>query len=374
MRILHTVEFYYPHLGGAERVVQRISEELVRRGHDVVVATSWNPSRSEETLNGVRIVPFRIMGNSVRGISGEVERYRAWLRSERFDIILNYAAQAWPTDAALSVLPEIRGAKILAACGFSGLHGLRRLVYRGYYRMLRDQIANYDAIIYHSANGADAAFGRVHARGEQVVIPNGVDGQEFDGGTRAFRQSYGIHRQFVLLSVGNHYRVKGHEDLMQVMRLLGDLDACLVVIGEDPGGRRSCWKSCGNASSRDPRILILKSVPRTDLVAAYRAADLFLLTSHFEVAPLVLVEAMAAGCPFISYAVGNASELDGGLVVRGPKMMAERVRALLQDDQERRRLGERGKAFQRSFLEWEAIIDQYEHLYTSFVDGRRQKG
>ncbi len=374
MRVLHTVEFYHPHLGGAERVVQRISEGLAGRGHDVAVATSWDPSRHKDVLNGVRIVPFRIMGNSVRGMQGEVDRYQEWLCSESFDVILNYAAQAWPTDAALSILREIKGAKILATCGFSGLYGLRRLMYRGYYRMLRDRIANYDAVIYHAATGADAAFGRIHARGEQAVIPNGVDSREFEGRTREFRQTYGVRRQFLLLSVGNHYRVKGHRDLMQVMRMLERLDASLIVIGEDPGGMRSCWKRCAAAPLRDPRILMLRSVPRADLIAAYREADLFLLTSRFEVAPLVLVEAMAAGCPFISYAVGNAAELDGGLVVRGPKMMAATVSAMLQDDRKRRSLGESGKEFQRRFLEWDVILDRYERLYTSLVDRKKGKG
>jgi len=118
---------------------------------------------------------------------------------------------------------------------------------------------------------------------------------------------------------------------------------------------------------------MLRGIPRSDLVAAYRAADLFLLTSQFEVAPLVLIEAMAASCPFISYAVGNALELEGGLVVRGPKMMAETVNTLLRDDRDRQQLGARGKAFQRRFLEWDAIIDRYEQLYTSLVGEQKRK-
>ncbi len=86
------------------------------------VATSWDPSRTEEVLNGVRIVPFRIMGNSVRSMRGEVGRYQEWLRRESFDVILNYAAQAWPTDAAgVGAAREldgglvVRGPKMMAA-------------------------------------------------------------------------------------------------------------------------------------------------------------------------------------------------------------------------------------------------------------------
>jgi len=39
VNILHTVEFYSPSVGGAQEVVRQISELLVKRGHDVTVAT-----------------------------------------------------------------------------------------------------------------------------------------------------------------------------------------------------------------------------------------------------------------------------------------------------------------------------------------------
>ena len=181
MRILHTVEFYHPHVGGAERVVQRISEGLVRRGHDVVVATSWDPTRTDDRHNAVEIVPFRVRGNYVRGMTGELSGYQNWLRQGRFDLVMNYAAQAWPTDAALPILHHLNAATVLATCGFSGRYGIRRVLYAGYFRMLRQRIREYDALIYHHEGGADAAFGRRYGRGRHVVIPNGADAPGFAG-------------------------------------------------------------------------------------------------------------------------------------------------------------------------------------------------
>ena len=40
MKILHTVEFYHPSVGGMQEVVKQLSERLVRLGHNVTVATS----------------------------------------------------------------------------------------------------------------------------------------------------------------------------------------------------------------------------------------------------------------------------------------------------------------------------------------------
>lgn len=351
-------------------MVQRISEGLVGRGHQVVVATTWDPARSQDHLNGVEIVPFRVRGNYSRGLIGEVSNYRDWLQRERFDLMLNYAAQSWTTDAALPFLGEIDCVKVLATCGFSGLRGIRRFLYLGYYRKLRQWIRNYDALIYHGQSGADAAFGRKFGPREQRVIPNGVDGREFEGSTVGFRAHYNIQARHVLLHVGNHYPVKGHRDLLRVLDSLRDLDVVLVLIGEDGGGWRSCWNSCLKAARRDPRIVLLRGVPREHVVAAFREADVVLLPSRFEAAPLVLVEAMAAGVPFVAYDVGNARELGGGLVVEGARAMADALRALLTDEERRRTLGKTGKDIQKRTQEWEGIVDQYERFYLSLAAQR----
>ena len=42
MKILHTVEYYAPSVGGAQEVVRQISERMVQRGHQVTVATTAN--------------------------------------------------------------------------------------------------------------------------------------------------------------------------------------------------------------------------------------------------------------------------------------------------------------------------------------------
>lgn len=371
MRILATVEFYHPHVGGAERVVQRIAEGLVRLGHEVVVATGWDPARTGGEHNGVRVVQFRVSGNHARGMTGEVSRYQDWLLRERFDVVMNYAAQSWPTDAALPLLGRLDAARVLATCGFSGMHGFRRPLYAGYFRMLRERIREYDTLIYHTETGADVTFGDRYARGEQVVIPNGADGREFDDASRVFRARHGIGTRPLLLHVGNHYRVKGHQHLVRVLRGLRDLDAVLALIGEDPGGWRSCWNTCVRASHREPRLLLLRGIPREEVVSALVEADAVLLTSRFEAAPLVLVEAMAAGVPFVSYRVGHAAALEGGILVDGPGEMARAVRDLLAEPARARALGRAGRDLQRRALDWEGIVGRYEALFHSLVARRR---
>src|SRR5512139_2230 len=97
LSILHTVEFYAPHVGGAEAVVARLSEGLAARGHRVTVATSADPGRSFRELRGVAVEGFAVEGRAADGITGEVDRYRRFLLESDCDVAMSYAAQQWAT-------------------------------------------------------------------------------------------------------------------------------------------------------------------------------------------------------------------------------------------------------------------------------------
>ena len=78
-----------------------------------------------------------------------------------------------------------------------------------------------------------------------------------------------------------------------------------------------------------------------------------LLPSASEGGPLVLVEAMAAGCPVVGHDVGGAREMvDGGeagvlVASRDPAAWEEAVRGVLLDPGRRARLVEAGRAAAR---------------------------
>jgi len=86
MKILHTVELYYPSVGGIQEVVKQVSERLVKVGHSVTVATTKLSNRKSKVINGVNIEEFEISGNLVRGINGEEKKYQNYLINSNFDI------------------------------------------------------------------------------------------------------------------------------------------------------------------------------------------------------------------------------------------------------------------------------------------------
>lgn len=381
MRILHTVEFYPPSVGGAQEVVRQLSERLAARGHDVTVATTALPQRGATLLNGVRLAPFACAGNLATGLRGDVSRYREFLRAGKFDIILNYAAQQWTTDAAFELLPAIAACKILAPCGFSGLY---HPTYAAYFRQLPEALKHYDHLILHSATTRDARFVREHSLTPWSVIGNGADAAAFaTAPVPGFRERHGIASATpLLLTVGSHTGLKGHTATILALHRSRLPTATLVVIGNAEHGR-GCTRRCRllarlvRTLSRGRKRVLLIDPPRPEVVAAYFAADLFLFGSRLECSPLVLFEAMAAGLPFVSSAVGNAAEIaaTGGGVILPTRVdaaglgrissrdMARAMDRLLAAPERRREMGRHARQTWSEHFTWDTIAGQYEQLY-----------
>jgi glycosyltransferase involved in cell wall biosynthesis len=373
MRVLHTVAHYFPDPGGgAQEVVRQLSERLVRLGHDVTVATTHSANRRDLEHNGVKIKQFRIrsvLQQSVLGIYGETESFCSYLKDGGFDVVMNYAAQTWGTDLTCRVLGQLPAKTILAACGYSGLIGLRRLMYWNYFRRLPKYLRRYDAVVYHSANYRDKQFGDRHGITHYRVIPNGIDSRDFSGPCMDFRREYGIRTPYMILNVGDHFRNKGHARLLEALAEMRRDDVTLVIIGRDfaPPGR-GCWHRCRSAAGRYPaRVLLLPNAPRDHVVGAFRSADVFWSGSHIEVFPLVILEAMGAGAPFVAFPAGNIAELPGGCVVTSAAEMATETCGLLNDATRRRQLGDAGREEQQRNYTWDAVALQWERLYQDLI-------
>jgi glycosyltransferase involved in cell wall biosynthesis len=98
---------------------------------------------------------------------------------------------------------------------------------------------------------------------------------------------------------------------------------------------------------------------------AYRAADIFVLPSDNEGAPLALLEAMAAGLPVVASALPELRELvaDGGLLVDPPDAtgFAAAIERLVENPALRADLGARGRERVRR-MEWETAVSQVEAI------------
>jgi glycosyltransferase involved in cell wall biosynthesis len=159
------------------------------------------------------------------------------------------------------------------------------------------------------------------------------------------RHQLGIdNRTRVLLCVGRLSREKGHADLVlafpRIRELAGESPLHLVLVGEGPE-RARIEELCRNLNLTD---VVTLAGQQSDVNTFYSIADVFLLPSHSEGCPNVLLEAMAAGVPLVATAVGGIPEVatngrDAILVQKCDREgLASATIQLLKDRQLRERL------------------------------------
>lgn len=380
-------------MDGVAIVMQRISEGLAARGHDVTVATARSAGKPRPSShNGVRIVEFDIAGNEVEGFRGDVSGYRDFIVSFDGDLLFNYAAQICTTDLVFPLLDDLPFAKVIAPCGYSRLGDPR---YARYFEKMPERLRKYEKAVYHSAVYQDKKFSDSHGLTNATIIPNGASRSEFEDPRVGFRAKYGIDQGCLLLSVGNLMDLKGQKDVLEAFASARVSDCALVFIGSEISRyvtgamrtrsgplfdlrrkanilRHEVLESRIRPSLKrvyefdappGSRAVVFAGVPREDVVAAYHEADLFVFGSRLECSPLVIFEAMASATPWISYPVGNVPELPGGVLVRDVEDMGRAIGELVHDQGARERLGAEGR---RAWLErytWESLIPRYETLF-----------
>ncbi len=368
MNILHTVEYYEPHKGGAEEVIKQLSERLVKKRHRVTIATSYHPLRKSDEINGVKIKQFKMSGNQVKGIRGDRENYRSLLTDPAFDIVFNYAAQTWTTDEMFAILDSVPARKVLAPLGYSRLHHPR---YNQYFNKLPDYLRNYDTLVYTSPDYQDKHFGDRHGlEHKSIVIPNGASEQEFEKGDLSFKERFNISSKYLFISVSNHYFAKGHKTVIDAFRAANPDNTALVIIGERPNrhGWYSCFPYCYGMSILNNNIKVFRGLPREMVVAAYREADLFLFGSRVECAPLVMYESFASMTPFITTDVGNVKDHKEVIrIVTSVHEMSREIVNFRRNPDAYRDMAQSAYDLYKKNHTWDVLTDRYENVYRNLL-------
>lgn len=387
LKILHSVESYHPELGGMQELVKQVSERLVKRGHIVTVVTSASNDRREKNINGVSIKSFNLSGNLVNGINGNQEEYLNYVLKSDFDIIINWMAQSWSTDILLPHLEKIKYKKGSVVTGFSGFY---KEEYKEYFHNMKSWMKSYDINFFSSNNYRDINFSKSIGLENNVVVLNGASKSEFENNTINFRKKIGIKaNKKIILHVGSLTGTKGQEEAVEIYKKAKIKNSVLVFIGN----RTDRLLGYYGKIHRYIQMPVLKYLYRSNIVAlgaqdrelivaAYKAADLFLFPSNTECSPIVIVECLASKTPFLATDVGNIKELSE-LTKAGEIMptkrneidfgfplineSAEQLKELIKNNSKLEELGNNGyKSFLEKFT-WDKVVDDYEQNYYKII-------
>ncbi len=317
VRILMFSTYFPPQYSGAAKQAISLAKKLREQGHHIEFVTiRWEGLSEEDEVEGFRVHRVR-EGRGAKHkefrLWWELLKY-AWGRRGDFDIFHSHGA--YYLNSIVGPIARFLGWKSLVKASLedNDLHGLGISASGKVHKLFLRLVDRYIAI---SAN-LEREFNSTGLPKEKVVLlPNGVDTDRFrpaDSEEKLnLREEFGLPvTRPVILSVGVFDRRKNIHWLIEnwvATRAFGT-DALLLAIGpqsrEDPEGVFiSSFKKL--AEEHPDSVRILEDV--SDIERYYRAADIFILPSHGEGMPNVVLEAMASGLLCITTRVSGTVDL-----------------------------------------------------------------
>ncbi|MFM8321612.1 MAG: glycosyltransferase family 4 protein [Chloroflexota bacterium] len=406
MRILMLAQFYSPVIGGEERHVQDLSIELVRRGHEVTVATLYLPGTAEfEIDQGVRIHRIKSSTQRAAWLYSQKERshappvpdpevlrtLRRIIGREKPDIV---HAHNWLLYSFLPLKKRSRAPLVVTLHDYSLCCSQKRLMNAGvfcsgpelvkcmacaggHYGKLRGGIisvthrlasqAVYDAVdMFLPVSDATALYNRLDEHNLPYrVIPNFLpdDIERVNEGVDGYLER--LPRGEFLLFVGDLSRDKGVDVLVRAYTGLTNAPP-LVLIGR---------LRPDTPTDLPANVLALGSWPHPAVMEAWRRSSIGLAPSTCaETFGIVVIEAMAMGSPVIASRIGGLGDIvmDGENGLLAPPGDVDALRAAIQRliDQPDVRLA-MGEAARRRSAAFRAsqVIPQIEDVYRKLVHG-----
>ena len=193
--------------------------------------------------------------------------------------------------------------------GILGLHSRRNAIYR-----IVDQAAGRFAktVIAVSEHGRRVLVQTGSPSRNTVAITNGLAAADLRElrDVAAGRRSAPAVRSVVRIGfLGRLSPEKGTRELLDVARRLAgdDVGVTIHIAGDGPDRD---WMTSASEAMTDAGFITWHGAI-TDVVAFLRDVDVLVVPSHNEGLPYALLEAMAAGCAVVAFAVGGIPEAIG---------------------------------------------------------------
>ncbi len=353
-RVLLAMNWFFPHVGGEEKLSEDIGVALVKAGFDVEVATRALPERTQHTHRGMRI-------HSLSGAIGDEFRALAAMRRPHAVVVIGGpeieflpAAAQLPSDG-----PRVVIVPCIKPDSYKDVHAVPALR-----KALEAAAARADVTVTSSRYGYDAKlFADLNIN--SIYVPNAVHRTEAEGD---FRARYGIPKEKrLLVDVSNMRREKNHAGLLHHLRdLPGDWHLVLIGCPFEPTPHVATHIEI--LAAHDPRVTIVPGAPPALIAAALEEADLLLLPSLADATPLVLLEAMSHGLPWIATPeCGSAHDHAGGLMLPLPRF-GQAIDFLLNNETVRAALGASGYAHWQACYTYDVIGPRYAALVSGNED------
>ena len=358
-------------LGGAEQQVISLAKGLAHRAWRVtVIALSGTGG---DAANQLRLAKVGFLSLGMRKGLADPRgwiRLRYWIKKNQPEIIHGHLAHATLLARWSRIGSPMR---VLVDTIHSPATGgrARKLGYR-----ISSALPDFVTVVSHTAAEPWVASGALNEE-NLAIIPNGVDIDRFrlDDNVRVARRSeLQLGDEFLWLSVGRLDSVKDHATLLRAFGTLPE-NARLVLAGDGP--LRSHLNALANELGLCNRIRFVGFDP--DVGRWLRAADGFVLCSHWEGMPIALLEACACELPAVVTDIGGAREVLPDLPasffapIGNPGALAASMQYMMNlTVSERREQGQCARNSVARRFSLDGVLDRWEALYADLLEANPQ--
>jgi glycosyltransferase involved in cell wall biosynthesis len=359
LRVVLTTPSFPPFNSGLGNAVQQQAGALAQQGVEVVVATGGERrQRRIDPHSGAAVEEFTVTGADylLHPIRGDAQGYVDFLAQAKADVLVMHAWQNWATDLVLRNAQNIGGKKFLVShCISTNIFfpvqplrsAARYLLWRPYWWSLAEKIRKLDGIIFLAEEGSDSRFADARlAHGiaiDKHVIPNSLS----EPALQALAwPAPALAQRRQLIAVGNYQWQKGFDFVLRAYAGSAVKNKWpLKFFGQRHTGFSGRLHALAERLGLDRNLVSFnEGVAGENLLQEYAQSALFLSGSHTECQPLVLLDANAAGTPFIARATGCIASMPGGVAVATPEQAATQIDRLLADQDRWAQLSGRGRA------------------------------
>lgn len=330
-------------MGGAERQVCDLVDELSRLGNDVrlVALNSKEEAKTFPKDPSIQI-DFLEMAKNPIGLVKAIFSLKRVIQTFQPDVVhchMFHANIIGRLTQLFVKFPKL----VCTAHNTNEGSDIRMLAYR-YSNWLSDLNTNV------SEEAVEAFVKRKAVKiGQMIAMPNGIDSERFKRNEISrdkLRQELELNNSFVFLAVGRLEEQKDYPNLLNAFKLVNQDNKAtkLVIVGT--GVLESGLKQLTQDLGISNNVIFIGL--RKDIPEIMNIADTYVLSSKYEGLPLVLGEAMATENLVVATDCGGTREMMGGngFLVESENhiVLSEAMKnAIALSPQEKSKIGEKAR-------------------------------
>lgn len=349
--------------GGAERVMAALTDELVKRGHDItLIVISSYPSFYKLNSKIKLIHKDNKVGSTLLNKIKYKFRFHGFIRNTikqvNPDVVIPFM---YSLNTAVLISSLFLKTPVIASehTTFDKEMSFRLRFKRLYLNKLADRVT---VLTEHDFNYIGNRLRN------KVVMPNPLPYKPID--------EFSNKREKIILAAGNidRYYYKGFDNLIKIWGKIAKQypDWKLHIAGNGSEDSMAKLYELANEYDLSNQFVLLGQVKELD--KQFRESSIFVLSSRYEGFGMVLIEAMSQGCACISFdcTAGPREIINNdvdGILVEDQNMDAMKIALsdLIENEDKRERLAtEAIKSVNRFSLE--NITDRWELLFNDVIN------